>query len=482
MILPEHPVSATITAAAHHPPRRFRSPPSDPAKVRVYEWSVAIPTIAALVYFVVGQWGEVSSDTLELLLWSALVIPIDLMPISYSDEIHQTTSEPILLAAGMALPFYEVALLAFVACWDPRELRGKIGIGRALFNRSQMALSIAASSFVFHFLGGDVTKWPSVWGVALIAVGTSVLSNWATVITAAKLMTALPLKCIMRDVLLDSPVQYALSYLGFCLLALVFAFARESVGLWGLVAAVIPMALGRQMFLLRKKSAQASTQVAEKDQVIVKISEQIEDERREERARVAASLHDEVLPALFKVHLMGEVLRQDLDSGRLLALEDDIPELRQAADDATRLVRALVRDLRRSAIGVGGLASTLQLLIDELAASSNVRVNAELEDINGLPSLQLVIYQVAREALMNSFRHSGARRISIRLFRDASEARLIVADDGVGFMPGQTDPEKHFGLQLMAERVELADGVLRIETRPGEGTEVVARFPIEYHQ
>jgi hypothetical protein len=40
---------------------------------------------------------------------------------------------------------------------------------------------------------------------------------------------------------------------------------------------------------------------------------------------VAGDLHDDVLPALFKVHLMGEVLKQDLASGRLLDLDDDLP-------------------------------------------------------------------------------------------------------------------------------------------------------------
>ena len=83
------------------------------------------------------------------------------------------------------------------------------------------------------------------------------------------------------------------------------------------------------------------------------------------------------------------------------------------------------------------------------------------------------------EALLNAVRHSGAARISVRLFRDGAEVRLIVADDGSGFVPTEVDREKHFGLQLMAERVEQAEGVLRIEACPGEGTQVVARLPIE---
>ena len=61
--------------------------------------------MVALVYFVVVNWSDVSKDALELILWSALVIPVDLMPISYSDEIHQTMSHPLLLGASLVLPF-----------------------------------------------------------------------------------------------------------------------------------------------------------------------------------------------------------------------------------------------------------------------------------------------------------------------------------------------------------------------------------------
>jgi signal transduction histidine kinase len=99
--------------------------------------------------------------------------------------------------------------------------------------------------------------------------------------------------------------------------------------------------------------------------------------------------------------------------------------------------------------------------------------------VDGPPSLQLLIYQVAREALMNAVRHSGARNISIRLLKDESEARLIVGDDGTGFAKNGVDREYHFGLQLMKERVEQAEGVMHIESRLGEGTQVLVRFPLQ---
>jgi signal transduction histidine kinase len=175
---------------------------------------------------------------------------------------------------------------------------------------------------------------------------------------------------------------------------------------------------------------------------------------------------------------MGEVLRQDLDAGKLLALEEDIPELRRAADEASTQIRTLIRNLRRASLGVGGLSSTLQLLINDLAARTSAKIEAEIQDIPATPSQQLLIYQVAREALHNAVAHAEAGRISIRLLREEGDARLIVEDDGCGFRLHGVDRDRHFGLQLMAERADQAGALLHIESGAGVGTSVVAKFPL----
>ena len=69
-------------------------------------------------------------------------------------------------------------------------------------------------------------------------------------------------------------------------------------------------------------------------------TDSLANERRDERQVLAGELHDEVLP-LFKVHLMGQVLRQDLDSGRQI-----LPELLTATEMAQSAIRDVVRGLR----------------------------------------------------------------------------------------------------------------------------------------
>ena len=90
---------------------------------------------------------------------------------------------------------------------------------------------------------------------------------------------------------------------------------------------------------------------------------------------------------------------------------------------------------------------------------------------------QLLVYQVAREALNNSARHSRASRIEVRLWKENGLIRLTVADDGIGFDPVLVDREAHFGLQLIVERMEAASGRVVIDSRLGQGTTVTAAMP-----
>jgi signal transduction histidine kinase len=219
--------------------------------------------------------------------------------------------------------------------------------------------------------------------------------------------------------------------------------------------------------------------IAEKTRVLLAVSERIAEERRDERLTIAAGIHDEVLPPLYKVHLMGQVIRRDLDNGQLLALEDDIPDLLRAADSANDAMRLLIRDLRHSPLGPGGLEETLRLLVSHLQHDAAPRIHLELSAIAGSPVVQLLAYQVAREAIKNAIRHASAANIWIRVGVQDTDLRVVVEDDGVGFDPPEVDRDNHFGLQIMRERVELAGGVFLVVSRPAAGCQVVARFPSE---
>jgi len=79
--------------------------------------------------------------------------------------------------------------------------------------------------------------------------------------------------------------------------------------------------------------------------------------------------------------------------------------------------------------------------------------------------------------LTNTARHAQAGTATIRISEEEGQVDLAVEDDGVGFERGGLFPG-HLGLQSMRERAAELGGVLEIESAPGKGTLVRARFPL----
>jgi signal transduction histidine kinase len=84
------------------------------------------------------------------------------------------------------------------------------------------------------------------------------------------------------------------------------------------------------------------------------------------------------------------------------------------------------------------------------------------------------VLRVAREAILNAQRHSGAPVIAVMLEHSANEMALSVRDQGIGFAPGQSpeDGRAHFGLKIMHARTTRLGGKLSIQSSPGKGTMV----------
>jgi signal transduction histidine kinase len=94
------------------------------------------------------------------------------------------------------------------------------------------------------------------------------------------------------------------------------------------------------------------------------------------------------------------------------------------------------------------------------------------------PIVRDEIYWIAREALVNAFRHSGATRIEVELLYDDRHFKLGVRDDGKGIPAEILEPGRtgHYGLTGMRERARQVGAELSIWSRPGSGTEVQLRL------
>jgi signal transduction histidine kinase len=446
----------------------------------VLELATATVVVVLMSLLIATNWSQFVSQLPVLLPWIIVVAIADLLPVPIWGSVELMTSFPILLAAAFVFPPFLAGFVSFIGTSDRREIRRDISAGRALFNRSNVAVSVMAASLIFARMSGDLRLWPYAILAAAAALTVDVLINGSLLVLGTRLLTGLPPSDIVRNVYGGrQSLAFAAGYACFGLLALVLATFYKTAGVWGLIVFAVPVFLARQMFQHWKDLAVSERQLSDSRKVSAQLTSRIVDERRDERLAVAAGIHDDILPPMYKAHLMGQVLRQDLAFGRLLDLEADIPDLIQATEAARDALRDLVGDLRRSTLGPGGLVHTLELLTQALAAESGIAITLEAADVPGTPLTHLLLYQVAREALANVVKHSGARTARV-IIEDCGEAvRLVIEDDGKGFRSGPVDETRHFGLQLMRERVELVGGVFFVEAHAGTGTRIIAKVPVD---
>ena len=409
--------------------------------------------------------------------WLPLVLVTSLLSVRVWGSVSINMSLPVLLAAGMVLGGPLAGLLALVGSIDEREFSRQVSLARALFNRAQVGLSVLGASSIYHAIARQGFKLPYVLAPFLPALVSDFLLNIAMVIVGSRLMTGAAWRTI-AGALLGSPPAEALTYLCLGSIALIVVPLFEAEGTWGLAVSMAPLLLAHQLFLRSQKLRDASRAVEEKNRALVDVSGRIAEERRDERLCIAGELHDEVLQPLYKVHLMGEVLRRDLATGRLLDLEEDLPGLVEATRTAQDALRRVVRDLRDSSLGPGGLHRALRALVRNLESAGVPRIRTQIDEVEAAPLVQLLAYQIVREALQNAIKHSSASTVRVVVRGEEGVIRLLVEDDGVGFSPHAVASDDHFGLQLMRERAEAAGGQLYVDSAPGAGTRVMAALPV----
>ena len=465
-------MSVSIGSAARHTSTKARS-------LRLFE---ACVILLDLVVLLVGiQGGEIrTGSAVDLLAWLLLISLAGLMPVPSGRGVYLGLDLPLVLGAGFVFGPITAGLLAFLGVLDIRELRREVSLGRALFNRAQVSLSAMAGSWVFLVSGGDVSVLTAAMAPGLAAIAADAATNYSMVSIYWRIKSSRPLLEVARDLRLGSARSFALAYACFGFLSVLMGASYARWGIAGVLAFTAPVALARQAFHHRHMLERADRRLEDKNEALRDVESQMLTERRDERLVLAGELHDEVLPPLFKVHLMGQVLRQDLVAGRLLDLDDDLPELLSATEAAQEAIRDLVRDLRRSRLGPGGLTATITLLASQLESAGSARIRLDLEAVEASEISQLLVYQVAREAMSNATRHSKATAIEVRLWQEGGGlVRIVVRDDGVGFDPTSVDRDSHFGLQLIGERVEAARGTVVIDSKLGSGTVVSAVLPPE---
>jgi signal transduction histidine kinase len=195
-----------------------------------------------------------------------------------------------------------------------------------------------------------------------------------------------------------------------------------------------------------------------------------------ERSRLARDLHDAVTQTLFSTSLIADVLPRLWERDTAAALAR-LSELRLLTRGALAEMRTLLLELRPATLTEVGLCDLLRQLAEATISRARVQVNLTVEGQCHLPpDVQIALYRIAQEALNNVANHAGASRADVRLCCRPEQIELRIDDDGQGFDPTSVTRE-HLGLGIMRERAEAIEATLRIESRPGRGTQIMVAWP-----
>jgi signal transduction histidine kinase len=195
-------------------------------------------------------------------------------------------------------------------------------------------------------------------------------------------------------------------------------------------------------------------------------------EREKERVRIARDLHDTLLQGFQAI-----ILRMHSVAKRLPeADKQNLMNILDCGDEVLEEGRDRLESLRSGPTTIGDLQLAIEQLASDLSEvwPTTYKISADSTSQQLSPVIGDEVFQIAREALANAFRHAQASSIRVEIKMERRIFRLKVRDDGTGIESTvlESGRDRHWGLQGMRERAERIGGRLAINNIPGTGVEI----------
>jgi signal transduction histidine kinase len=208
--------------------------------------------------------------------------------------------------------------------------------------------------------------------------------------------------------------------------------------------------------------------------------------QEEERKRIARELHDETSQAITSLTLSLQAIigMAEMKGIRDVELMEKLKTTHSYAVYAGNEIVRLMKELRPTLLDELGLPAAIHRYAKDTLQAQGISVSAEFigTDQRFQPEIEVSLYRIAQGAIGNILEHSGAKNVSIKLECNDRECALYIQDDGKGFdVRKLTRVERSgrgAGLFTMRERTSLLGGVGYVESKPGQGTKIIAKVPL----
>jgi signal transduction histidine kinase len=200
------------------------------------------------------------------------------------------------------------------------------------------------------------------------------------------------------------------------------------------------------------------------------------------REGLSREMHDGIQHYLVSIGVQLEVAAKLAEKAPEQALATALDQrftVRQAAEE----LRYLVRRLRAEEAESRSFGEAVRTHLAGLSrgVDSGVQLEVRGDERPLPPESEHAIFRILQEAVTNAAKHGGTGRVRVALGYSAEALLCSVRDDGPGFDPSTltTGEGEGLGLASMRERASSIGAELSIGSKPGEGTEVHLRVPLE---
>ncbi len=200
----------------------------------------------------------------------------------------------------------------------------------------------------------------------------------------------------------------------------------------------------------------------------------------QERKRISSDLHDTTLQNLtylvHKIELAQMLMDKDPVQAKLeLALIHK--NLRSTINE----IRNIVFELHPMTVDDLGMKAAFERLFSVINENKQYELDVQIEDVSCENKFILNnIYRVVQECFFNILKHSNADKIIFRCHSENEICYIYIEDNGKGFDSSimEERKEKHFGILLVKDRVNLLHGKIQIDSEPNKGVKIFMEIPL----
>jgi PAS domain S-box-containing protein len=216
------------------------------------------------------------------------------------------------------------------------------------------------------------------------------------------------------------------------------------------------------------------TDVKRAEEALTGMTRKLLEAQEQERTRIGRELHDDINQRLAMLGVELEQLQENPSE-----LQSRVQDLRKQMADLSNDVQSLSHDLHSSKLEYLGVVSGIRSWCKEFAGRQRMEIDFK-SDVSGVLPFEvgLALFRVLQEALNNTIKHSGVKRVEVRIEERSNDVHLVVGDSGKGFDVEGAKQGRGLGLISMRERARLVNGTISIESKPMGGTTIHVRVPL----